>query len=647
MEGVDKHLLKIHICGKIDQIIIKNIFPESCTQKKDNILIGDRQWKTAQFNWVAKIYNEKENDLNFKNIFLNIQNDSDLMKDKITKHVILSFGDEDNEKLFEQLLDIGIVYLPRIIFITKNVGKYNFNKQMFITNIIYTGLSQEELICNIHSELWEIDCYYNERGNETCKFLANNILENIEISDFSINLLLAGISRAGKSSFINIINNSLLALENCEKSSITSKISEYHIFGENKTDKDGFIKIIDTPGFNYETNKKTDKKELVNLEQINQGIFNLIKEYREKSSKDNIHYVLFFFMEGTPLEGTQRVLSMFLDEHYPVLFIINKSINEDDNGETSDIKSTIKFLKNNGLGKLAIRENIIPCNIVNSKRCSGYGIELIFKRILALLTEKNNFYYEKDILNKLKECNDKMKNYLNVKGEEEQYNKYLNDSIVLKKRLTDNNELFKKYDGEEYIIEEGRKGAEKLKKIYMGLTASQAYIPIPYTDMALTPVLQAKMIYSIFSGYGTSLTNIDFSTLAKFLLEEGGREIGHIGYNYASKQIFSETAKGCLMTLSKMIIQNQGAKAATESVKFIPFIGFLLGSTIGSALNLYSTKSFANKSILFCEKYLRDKGSLNFLISRLEILNNIFKEIERLSKKNNWWDFKVKVIKKE
>ena len=37
------------------------------------------------------------------------------------------------------------------------------------------------------------------------------------------------------------------------------------------------------------------------------------------------------------------------------------------------------------------------CNIVNSKRCSGYGIELIFKRILALLTEKNNYYYEKDI----------------------------------------------------------------------------------------------------------------------------------------------------------------------------------------------------------------------------------------------------------
>ena len=68
--------------------------------KERYILIGDRQWKTDQFNWVAKIYNEKENELNFKNIFLNIQKDSDLMKDKITKHVILSFGDEDNEKFY-------------------------------------------------------------------------------------------------------------------------------------------------------------------------------------------------------------------------------------------------------------------------------------------------------------------------------------------------------------------------------------------------------------------------------------------------------------------------------------------------------------------------------------------------------------------
>ena len=210
---------------------------------------------------------------------------------KIKKHIILSFGDEENEKLFDELLNIGMVYLPRFIFVTKNEGKYNFNKKMFITNIIDTGLTSEEIVCNIKSEIWEIDCYYNERGNENCKFLPNNILKNIEVSDLSINLLLVGISRAGKSCFINIVNNSLLALETCEKSSITSKISEYQIFGESKTEKDGFIKIIDTPGFNYETNKKTDEKKITNLEQINQGILDLINEYKNKSSNDTGFYL--------------------------------------------------------------------------------------------------------------------------------------------------------------------------------------------------------------------------------------------------------------------------------------------------------------------------------------------------------------------
>ena len=92
----------------------------------------------------------------------------------------------------------------------------------------------------------------------------------------------------------------------------------------------------------------------------------------------------------------------YLNEQYHVLFIINKSINEGYICETLDIKSTIKFLKNNGLYKLVMRENIIPCNIVNWKRCSRYGIDLIFKRIFALLTEKNKFYYEKDINDKIK-----------------------------------------------------------------------------------------------------------------------------------------------------------------------------------------------------------------------------------------------------
>ena len=170
--NINQILIKIHICGKIDDLKIENIFPELCNQKLNGILIGDRQWKTDQFIWVAKIY--KDN--NIELIFKEIQNDSDL--NKIKKHVILSFGDEDNEKLFDKLLDIGMVYLPRFIFITKNEGNYKLKKKMFISNIIYTGLTDKEIVSNITSELWEIDCYYNERGNTTCKYLTNIISWN-------------------------------------------------------------------------------------------------------------------------------------------------------------------------------------------------------------------------------------------------------------------------------------------------------------------------------------------------------------------------------------------------------------------------------------------------------------------------------------
>ena len=62
------HLLKIHICGKINEAIIKNVFPDPCNQKIEDQKIGDWQWKTEQFNWIAKIYNENTKEKNCKSI---------------------------------------------------------------------------------------------------------------------------------------------------------------------------------------------------------------------------------------------------------------------------------------------------------------------------------------------------------------------------------------------------------------------------------------------------------------------------------------------------------------------------------------------------------------------------------------------------
>ena len=268
-EIIDQTILKIHICGKIDEPKIKEVFPEKCDIKFNGENIGEFQWKTEQFTWVAKTYKEKDNEKTFESIFEEIKKDSNNSINK--NHIVLSFGDDDNEKLFNKLYEVGSAYLPRFIFITKNEGNYKFKKKQFITNIIYTGLTDAELITHIKSELWEIDCYFNERGNETCTFLPNQLIENLEVSNVSINILLTGISRSGKSTFINILNNnSLLSLENCDKSSVTSKITEYNIFfGKNKTEKDGYLKLIDTAGFNYQTDKKNDMKKISDLSKIN------------------------------------------------------------------------------------------------------------------------------------------------------------------------------------------------------------------------------------------------------------------------------------------------------------------------------------------------------------------------------------------
>lgn len=653
---IDDKVIKIHICGKIDLLIVNQIFPDTCKKKLKGKNFGDLQWETNQFSWIAKLYKEKANEKAFENIFKEIQNNSDLEQNSIKNHIILSFGDDDHEKLFEQLYKVGIVYLPRFIFITQNEGNYSLKKKSYISNIIRTDLTDIELITHIKSEIWEIDCYYNERGNETCTFLPNKLVENIEIPDISINILLTGISRSGKSTFINIVNNSLLSLENCEKSSVTSKITEYKIYGPNKSEKDGFLKFIDTAGFNCQTNKKNDNKELYNLTEINKSISNLIEIYKKKTPFENIHFVLFFFLEGSSLEGTETVLKMFLKENYKVLFIINKSINTEDNGEPTDIKSTLKFLNNKGLKNLANKKNIINCNIIDSKRIKGYGINTIFKRIFEILKENNSFYNDEKLIIKLKKCIENINQTFNVKGKEKELLKYKNESTEIKENITKNNELFKEFAGDEKAINNLKNKANFDKKIYIALTVSQAFIPIPYSDLYFTPLCQAKMIHTILTDFGISfteiLTEIDLKKLAESLVVKGGlREISHIGYNKASKQIFEKTAKGCMMQLGKYLgealMANQGAKTVAETMKYIPFLGFIVGSSIGLALNFYSTQTIADNSIIFSEKYIREKDFLGFFLKHFEIFNNLFKDIESLGKKENWWDYKMKIIKKK
>ena len=183
---------------------------------------------------------------------------------------------------------------------------------------------------------------------------------------------------------------------------------------------------------------------------------------------------------------------MFSKENYKVLFIINKSMNDEDDGKPVDIISTERFLKKKGLKNLAIRENIINCNLVESKSFKGYGINTIFKRIFDILVKENQFYNDETLYIKLKKCLYNINQTLNIKGKEKELEQYKNESNLIQKDISDKNELFKEYAGDENIMNKLKKKANFDKNIYIAITSSNAFIPIPYSDLALTPVLQAN-----------------------------------------------------------------------------------------------------------------------------------------------------------
>ena len=62
-------------------------------------------------------------------------------------------------------------------------------------------------------------------------------------------------------------------------------------------------------------------------------------------------------------------------------------------------------------------------------------------------------------------------------------------------------------------------------------------------------------------------------------------------------------------------------------------------------MNYKSIDYLGKKTIDFCVQYSRKISSLNSLIERIETFSTIFKDIEELSLKENWWDYKAKIIK--
>ena len=89
----------------------------------------------------------------------------------------------------------------------------NIDKR-YVTNIISKNITNEQLSSKIISTLWELDCCFNEKGNQICRYTPERIFNGLEKDNslFSINILLIRLSRTGKSTFINLLFGKIIAL---------------------------------------------------------------------------------------------------------------------------------------------------------------------------------------------------------------------------------------------------------------------------------------------------------------------------------------------------------------------------------------------------------------------------------------------------
>ena len=289
-----------------DEELLKWFFDWDCPkwQKKEN---SSNRYKEYEFKG-------KKNEKEFYDWKAYIYEKKDLLKEDIIKNyelnqVILIFGiNSIDEFLIEDCeVEIGIISENNY---SENKGELN----RYLTNIKYDKENMKKTINKIYKYLHERNCYFNQIENKV----------NESLIDFSINILLTGISRMGKSTFINLISRKLVSKANDAPEPVTTKINEYIIYKRIEKKNIG-IKFYDTPGLTE------DKKE------ENKNAINLIKNKlsKETDSSKEINLIYFFLNDSANLANHLLFFQFLIDinkerkkqnlKGIPLIFVFNKN----------------------------------------------------------------------------------------------------------------------------------------------------------------------------------------------------------------------------------------------------------------------------------------------------------------------------------
>ena len=649
-ESQINYIVKIHICGNSERKrrVIDLLFKDNIKNEKLKSR-GDNEFRTADFYWITKIYKDEE--LIDENFIKNME-DNIIMKDKadedlkIKHHVMLYFGNDINLDLV--LKKFSLVNLPRIIVVNdKEIEIKESNKKRYVKNIICNNMDDKELNKYIVSSLWELDCYFNEKGNQMYRYAPSNILKemNSDNSFFSINILLTGMSRAGKSTFINLLSGKLIALETNEAQSVTLKFSEYYMYRDDNKKEHGGLKLIDTPGI-------CDKDE------VNSKTYEILNDYVKNEKKEigkQLHFILFFFMENSPLGNSEKILKLLNDYDYPVFFIINKSFDDSDDGRSQSIQSTILFLRQNNCNNLAKPDNFIQVNIKKSKRLEFYGVDDIFAKLEKYINDKH--FLDKSILDKMNKFQDDFR-LSQIPESNKDINEVKNNINDFCNELTTKNLLFRKMNLEN-IKEHGRKITIDLVKNIILLSKLKNVFPEKINNFPIISFLQAYMIKEIGGGYGFDFSSVSFcfkkfdKDISKFkelnFISNGNEYESQINPN--NNEIIQYNREYNRDELNNKI-NNMWKSSDQEVIERLVNRIHEITSKIDNGqrdekeVNIDNIKSIADLCQKYFEEELDETNGLPFFIYFYNKNISLMEDIKYYSKKKDWEKDEIEIIKK-
>ena len=413
---------------------------------------------------------------------------------------------------------------------------------------------------------------------------------------------------------------------------------------DNKKEHGG-LKLIDTPGI-------CDKDE------VNSKTYEILNDYVKNEKKEigkQLHFILFFFNENNPLGNSEKILKLLNKYDYPVFFIINRSIDDSDDGKSPSIQSTILFLKQNNCNNLANPDNFIPVNIKKSKRFGFYGVDDIFSKIEKYIND--NHFLDKDILDKMNKFQDEFR-LSQIPESNKDINEVKNNINNFCNEITTENLLFRKMNLEN-IKEHGRKITIDLVKNIILLSKLKNVFPEKINNFPIISFLQAYMIKEIGGGYGFDFSSVSFcfkkfdKDISKFkelnfIINENEYESQINPNNNEIIQYNREYNRDELNNKINNMWKSSDQEVIERLVNRIHEITSKIdnGQRDEKEVNIDNIKSIADLCQKYFEEELDETNGLPFFIYFYNKNISLMEDIKYYSKKKDWEKDEIEIIKK-